>query len=74
MLDQAEWLGVTGLGAVAGFAVGVDPRRLGELLPPRVDHVLIQADLTAVAVPRSTGSVPSHWLAPTPSGGARRRS
>ncbi len=49
MLDQAEWLGVTGLGAVAGFAAGVDPRRLGELLPPRVDHVLIQADLTAVA-------------------------
>jgi hypothetical protein len=49
MLDQAAWLGVTGLGAVAGYAATVDVRRLSELLPPRVDHVLIQADLTAVA-------------------------
>jgi hypothetical protein len=49
MLEQAEWMGVTGLGAVAGYARSVDVRRLGELLPERVDHVVIQADLTAVA-------------------------
>jgi hypothetical protein len=61
MLDQAAWLGVTGLGAVAGFAATVDVRRLGELLPPRVDHVLIQADLTAVA-PGPLTSDASHDL------------
>ena len=41
MLDQAAWLGVTGLGAVAGYAATVDVRRLSELLPrprrPRAD-------------------------------------
>jgi hypothetical protein len=49
MLEQAEWLGVTGLGAVASFAPGPDARALAALLPSRVDHVLVQADLTAVA-------------------------
>ncbi|MBA2558472.1 MAG: helicase-associated domain-containing protein [Propionibacteriales bacterium] len=63
MLEQSAWLGVTALGARSGFlsfdvspmgvasadAVRVDERRLAALLPPRVDHVLVQADLTAVA-------------------------
>ncbi len=49
MLEQASWLGVTGMGAVATFAVRIDPVRLDALLPPCVEHVLIQADLTAVA-------------------------
>ena len=48
-LRQAAWLGVTGLGAVASFAPTVDAKALDALLPDRVDHVLIQADLTAVA-------------------------
>jgi len=49
MLEQAAWLGVTGLDAVATFARDVDVAALQALLPARVDHVLIQADLTAVA-------------------------
>ncbi|HEY7045013.1 MAG TPA: helicase-associated domain-containing protein [Nocardioidaceae bacterium] len=49
MLDQAAWIGVTGIGAVASFALAADRSALAKLLPPLVDHVLIQADLTAVA-------------------------
>ncbi len=59
--DQAAWtveeaaaLGVTGLGGLASYARplldGDDPSdALAGLLPEPVDHVLIQADLTAVA-------------------------
>jgi hypothetical protein len=46
---QAASLGVTGLGALASFAAEADARSLGELLPELLDHVLLQADLTAVA-------------------------
>jgi Helicase conserved C-terminal domain len=62
MLEQAAWLGITGLGARSSFLlidllgsdqhaddVAVNETRLGALLPARVDHVLVQADLTAVA-------------------------
>jgi hypothetical protein len=49
MIDQAAAIGVTGLGALASFAYPPTATRLGQLLPERVDHVLIQADLTAVA-------------------------
>ncbi len=49
MLEQASWLGITGMGALATFAIDVNLVRLGALLPPCVEHVLIQADLTAVA-------------------------
>ncbi len=49
MLDQAAWIGVTGMGALASFAPGLDAATLAHMLPPRVDHVLVQADLTAVA-------------------------
>lgn len=53
MLDQSAWLGVTALGArssfVAADASSVDSTHLAEQLPPRVEHVLVQADLTAIA-------------------------
>ncbi len=49
MLDQASWLGITGLDALASFALPPDAGHLARLLPGRVDHVVVQADLTAVA-------------------------
>jgi len=54
MLDEAAVVGLVGLGAMPGFArelvAGDDPAStLDALLPAPVDHVLIQADLTAVA-------------------------
>jgi hypothetical protein len=53
-LAEAGHLGVTGLGGLASYArslvTGDDPAPLlTPLLPQEVDHVLIQADLTAVA-------------------------
>jgi len=53
-LTEAAALGVSGGGALPSYArllvAGGDPTpALDELLPPPVDHVLIQADLTAVA-------------------------
>jgi len=54
MLDEAALVGVVGMGAVPSYARQLldreDPTaELDGLLPPPVDHVLIQADLTAVA-------------------------
>jgi hypothetical protein len=54
MLDEAAAVGLVGLGAVASYAralvEGGEPgTALDALLPAPVDHVLIQADLTAVA-------------------------
>jgi len=64
ILDQAAWLGLTGLGALSSFGAELVARTsdiaallpartshptLADLLPPRVDHVLVQADLTAIA-------------------------
>jgi hypothetical protein len=46
---QAATIGMTGLGALASFALEPDASSLTALLPDRVDHVLLQADLTAVA-------------------------
>jgi hypothetical protein len=54
-LDEAAWLGVTGAGALAPHGrlllddPGVAAAALDAALPPPVDHVLLQADLTAVA-------------------------
>jgi Helicase conserved C-terminal domain len=55
-LDEAAWLGVTGAGALAApgrLLLAADPDgaadALDAALPPPVDHVLLQADLTAVA-------------------------
>jgi hypothetical protein len=46
---QASTIGFTGLGALASFAVQAGAESLAALLPDRVDHVLLQADLTAIA-------------------------
>ncbi|GAA1505440.1 helicase-associated domain-containing protein [Nocardioides humi] len=51
---EAAALGITGADVLASYArpllAGADPApALAELLPPPVDHVLVQADLTAVA-------------------------
>jgi hypothetical protein len=46
---QASALGVTGLGALASFALDPQAAGLAALLPERVDEVLLQADLTAIA-------------------------
>ncbi len=53
-LDESAMLGVIGLGGVPAYArallAGVDAAaELAPLLPEPVDHVLLQADLTAVA-------------------------
>src|SRR4051812_8836291 len=54
-LDEAAWLGVTGAGALSppGRLLLTSPGdaadALDAALPPAVDHVLLQADLTAVA-------------------------
>ncbi|GHJ59026.1 hypothetical protein NOK12_15440 [Nocardioides sp. OK12] len=56
-LSEAEALGVAGLGGVASYAAGLvgdgdgaaAVAALDALMPPPVDHVLLQADLTAVA-------------------------
>ncbi len=55
VLREAEWLGVTGRGALsrAGRAlvvkVGDAAAAMGSALPESVDYVLLQADLTAIA-------------------------
>jgi hypothetical protein len=54
-LREAEMLGLTGLGAPTSHARALlegdpgTPARLAAVLPELIDHVLIQADLTAVA-------------------------
>jgi Helicase conserved C-terminal domain len=54
-LREAAWLGITGLGALSGpgrLLLAGDPGAAAALeasLPAAVDHVLLQADLTAVA-------------------------
>ncbi|WP_141338400.1 helicase-associated domain-containing protein [Ornithinimicrobium kibberense] len=60
---EAEWAGVTGRGALGGpgrAVVAGDPPTVAAghmepLVPPAVDHVLLQADLTAVAPGRLDG-------------------
>ncbi|WP_340296154.1 helicase-associated domain-containing protein, partial [Aquipuribacter hungaricus] len=56
LLDEAAWVGLTGQGVLAGPARALldgdapgAARLLGALLPEPVDHLLLQADLTAVA-------------------------
>jgi len=52
-LREAEWLGITGQGALskygAQFLVGDDLSSINEDLPKTVDHILIQSDNTAIA-------------------------
>ena len=54
VLDEAAALGITALGALTSFgksvSQGQDPTKvLGALLPDPVDHIIVQADLTALA-------------------------
>ncbi len=49
MLDQAAWIGITGRDALSSFGPTIDAKALDAFLPARVDHVVIQADLTAIA-------------------------
>ncbi|MEU4578344.1 helicase C-terminal domain-containing protein [Nonomuraea sp. NPDC023979] len=65
-LREAEQLGLTGLGALSGHGrallTGDDPASaLAPLLPEPVDHVLLQADLTAVA-PGPLTSELNRWM------------
>ncbi|MCA2228050.1 helicase-associated domain-containing protein [Nonomuraea aurantiaca] len=65
-LREAEQIGVTGLGVLSGHGrallSGEDPASvLAPLLPEPVDHVLLQADLTAVA-PGPLTSELSRWM------------
>jgi hypothetical protein len=52
-LREAEWLGITGQGAISKFGVqfllGDDLTSINEDLPKTVDHILIQSDNTAIA-------------------------
>ena len=52
-LREAEWLGITGQGALskfgAQFLAGDDLGSINEDLPKTVDHILIQSDNTAIA-------------------------
>ncbi|MEV7007383.1 helicase-associated domain-containing protein [Streptosporangium sp. NPDC051022] len=71
-LREAEQIGVTGLGAIAGHGLALIPcgggraeaaaLALAPLLPEPLDHVLLQADLTAVAPGPLTGEL-RRWLA-----------
>jgi hypothetical protein len=54
LLVEAELIGVTGMGALTSFgkslANGADPAKaLAVCLPQPVDHIIVQADLTALA-------------------------
>jgi hypothetical protein len=52
-LREAEWLGITGQGALSQYAIAVlsgsDLDSLDQDLPATVDHILIQSDNTAIA-------------------------
>ncbi|MFG3441885.1 helicase-associated domain-containing protein [Nonomuraea sp. NPDC047897] len=64
-LREAEQVGVTGLGALSGHGralpAGDAAAILAPLLPEPVDHVLLQADLTAVA-PGPLTSELNRWM------------
>ena len=52
-LREAEWLGITGQGAISkygvNFQIGEDLNVINDDLPKTVDHILIQSDNTAIA-------------------------
>ena len=52
-LREAEWLGITGQGAISKFGIeflnGNDLSSINADLPKTVDHILIQGDNTAIA-------------------------
>ena len=52
-LREAEWLGITGQGAISSYGIeflsGNDLNVINDDLPKTVDHILIQSDNTAIA-------------------------
>lgn len=52
-LREAEWLGITGQGAISSFGIaflnGTEDLGVENALPKPVDHILIQADNSAIA-------------------------
>jgi hypothetical protein len=67
LLHEAAWLGLTGQGVLAPPArallaedTAAAAERLGALLPEPVDHLLLQADLTAVAPGPLTRDLAAH--------------
>ncbi len=48
-VEQAQIVGITALGALTEAGRRLEPDPLSRLLPDRVEHVVVQADLTAVA-------------------------
>ena len=52
-LREAEWLGITGQGAISKYGIGLlqgaELDAIDEDLPKPVDHILIQSDHTAIA-------------------------
>ena len=63
-IREAEWLGVTGAGALSSFARKLlsNEKRIGldNALPEPVDHILIQGDNTAIAPGPLTVEVARH--------------
>jgi len=52
-IEEAEWLGITGRGALSPFGTRflqeLDSLQIDSSLPPPIDHILVQADNTAIA-------------------------
>jgi hypothetical protein len=52
-IEEAEWLGITGRGALSPFGARflkeMDSLQIDASLPPPIDHILVQADNTAIA-------------------------
>jgi hypothetical protein len=52
-IEEAEWLGITGRGALSlfgkRFLQELDSLQIDSSLPPPIDHILVQADNTAIA-------------------------
>jgi len=52
ILREAEWLGLTGQGAISTFGLNFlaqEPLGINDALPKPVDHILIQSDNSAIA-------------------------
>lgn len=52
-VEEMAWLGITGRGALSSFGShllqGVESLNIDSSLPPPIDHILVQADNTAIA-------------------------
>ena len=63
-LREAEWLGITGAGALSSFGArfisGKSDLKINPSLPKPVDHILIQSDNTAIAPGPLTTEIAEH--------------